>query len=160
MQYSIQSSKIDRVDAHQVLLCLKISSLIHYQFFCYQPRPPNLSDLSPGPFKTTFPVNHSLLKTYCIMLCVKGNLQTIFRWLIIIDFITMLSWLLPLSKGHRNTYALSISPDKSPRTVWYERKKKDSNCYKKSQKFRWISQTWYVCKMNTYELIEKKKSMP
>jgi hypothetical protein len=40
------SSKIDRVDAHQVLLCLKISSLIQYQFL----QPNHHLSPPPGPF--------------------------------------------------------------------------------------------------------------
>lgn len=131
MQYSIQSSKIDRVDAHQVLLCLKISSLIHYHFYATNPALLTCQTYRPALSKPHFPVNHPLLKTYCIMLCVKGNLQTIFRWLIVIDFITIIAWHLPLSKGHRNTYP--SPPIKHPGLYDMKEKKKIQIVIKKAR---------------------------
>lgn len=69
------------------------------------------------------------------MLCVKGKFANDFWWLNIIDFITILAWLLPWSKGHRNTYALSIPPKKHPGLYDMKEKKKIQLVINKARNF-------------------------
>ena len=88
------------------------------------------------------------------MLCVKGKFANDFWWLNIIDFITILAWLLPWSKGHRNTYALSIPPKKHPGLYDMKEKKKIQLVINKARNFDEFPKH----DMYANELIEKKKA--